>query len=199
MTIDLLRQLCKFQDVSNRETRDAYFLTHIPSVGSAAYLNIVYKPPEVDLMEHVGRELKLPSKLQDFYRSWNGARLFVGAFSVYGCLPFNQMQDRSDPTRLLPFDIRDVNGEFVQVTQAKDILCIGSYSHDRSIFCIHRETLSVTCYVGKNFEKIRHEWAGLDHWLTDEIARLSLLFDEKGTHLVDKQFLLPGLMPLRLA
>lgn len=192
MAIDLLRHLGEFQDVSNRETKDAYFLTHVPSVGSAAYLNIVYKAPEPALREEVGRELKLPSTLQDFYCSWNGARLFVGALAVYGCLPVDKVLQRSDPTRLLPFDIREVNLEFARETQARDIICIGSYSYDRSLVCIHRETLSVTCYVGKDFGNVRQEWVSLGQWLTDELARLSLLFDERGVLLVEKQFTLPG-------
>jgi hypothetical protein len=198
MPIDLLALLGKFEAVSDRETPDAYFRTHVPAVGSSAYLNIVYKAPPKTVLDEVDREVRLPNSLRDFYTSWNGARLFVGALSVYGCVPTGQLLNRADPFKLLPFDVREVNHEFTRQTKNAGLVCIGSYSYDRSIVCMHRETQSVACYVGKDFSKRRQEWGSLDRWLTDEVGRMSLFFDSQGNRLVDKERLLPGLEPSRV-
>jgi hypothetical protein len=192
-TIELLRLLTKFNDLADRETEDAYFRTHVPTVGSSAYLNIVYKAPPRSILEEVDRDLHFPESLKRFYADWNGARLFVGALSVYGCLSNGRSFDRTDPFRLPPFDVREINREFAKQTKSAGLICIGSYSYDRSIVCIHRETQSVFCCVGKDFSKRRQEWADLDQWLTEETGRLSFLFDSTGTRLVDKELLLPGL------
>jgi hypothetical protein len=193
MSIDLLGLLGRFEDASNHETEDAYFRTHVPGVGPSAYLNIVYKAPARALLEEVEREIQFPAPLLEFYRAWNGARLFVGALSVYGCLPAGQQLERTDAFKLLPFDVRQVNREFARQTMDRNLVCIGSYSYDRSIVCMRRESQSVVCYVGNAFSKMRQEWKSLEHWLTGEVSRLSLLFDAAGNRLVDKERLLPGL------
>ena len=198
MALDLIAQLRKFQNVSDRETSDAFFLTHVPAVGSAAFLNIVYKAAPTQVREEIVRELRLPPPMIEFYSAWNGARLFVGALSIYGCVPEGQLLDRTDPTKLLPFNIREVNHEFQRQLQDRDVVCVGSYSYDRSIVCMDSRSQAVTCHVGKNFGRVRQEWTSLDQWLTNELARLSLLFDERGNRLVEKDRLLPGLEPARV-
>jgi hypothetical protein len=198
MPLDLIGQLKKFQDMSDRETSDAFFLTHVPTVGSAAFLNIVYKAAPTQLRLEIGRELRLPPAMVEFYSAWNGARLFVGALSIYGCVPEGQLLDRTDPTKLLPFNIREVNHEFQRQLRERELVCIGSYSYDRSIVCMDRRSQAVICHVGKDFGRVRHQWTSLDQWLTDELARLSLLFDERGNRLVEKDRLLPGLEPARV-
>jgi hypothetical protein len=193
VAIDLLALLGKFDNCADHETEQAFFRTYVPSVGRAAFLNIIYKAIGPGVMDEVAKDLRFPSALSDFYATYNGARLFVGALSIYGCLPTGQLLHRADPTRLLPFDIREVNQEFALRIGGRDSICIGSYSYDRSVVCLHRTDQSVTCYVGTDFGKIRQQWPSLDRWLTDEVSRLSLLFDEKGNRLVDKERLLPGL------
>lgn len=198
MALDLIGQLKKFQNVSDRETSDAFFLTHVPAVGSVAFLNIVYKAAPTRIREEIERELRLPPTMAEYYCAWNGARLFVGALAIYGCLPEGQLLDRTDPTKLLPFNIREVNQEFQRQLRDREVVCIGSYSYDRSIVCMDRRSQTVTCHVGKDFGRVRQEWASLDQWLTDELTRLSLLFDERGNRLVEKDRLLPGLEPARV-
>jgi hypothetical protein len=198
VALDLIVQLKKFRNVSDRETSDAFFLTHLPAVGSAAFLNIVYKAAPSQIREEIGRELRLPSTMLEFYNAWNGARLFVGALSIYGCVPEGQLLDRTDPTRLQPFNIREVNHEFQRRLRDREVVCIGSYSYDRSIVCMDRRSQAVTCHIGTEFGRVRQEWTSLDQWLTDELGRLSLLFDERGNRLVEKDRLLPGLEPARI-
>ena len=195
MAINLLAMLGKFKKMADQETEDAYFRTKVPSVGPDAFLNIVYKAPPREVSDEVELDLRLPSSLSDFYRQWNGARFFVGGLSVYGCVPSGQQLDRTSPFKLLPFNIREVNREFSRQVNDAGLVCIGSYSYDRSIVCMRRESQSVVCFVGKDFSNVRREWRNLEHWLAEELLRLSLLFDEEGNRLTDKGRLLPGLEP----
>lgn len=199
MAINLLAMLGKFKTIGDRETEDTYYRTKVLSIGPEAFLNVVYKAPHGEVMEDVDLDLRFPSSLSDFYRHWNGARFFVGALSVYGCLRKGQQLDRTSSFKLQPFDIREVNREFLRHTKEAGLICIGSYSYDRSIVCMRRASQSVVCFVGKDFSKVRQEWKDLEHWLADELPRLSLLFDEEGNQLTDKVRLLPGLEPSRIS
>ena len=199
MAINLLAMLGKFKKLADQETGDAYFRTKVPSVGPDAFLNIVYKAPPRSLFDEIEMELRLPSSLSDFYGHWNGARFFVGGLSVYGCVGLGQQLNRTGPLQLLPFNIREVNREFARQANEAGLVCIGSYSYDRSIVCMRRESQSVVCFVGKDFSNVRQEWNSLERWLTEELLRLSLLFDEEGNRLTDKEQLLPGLEPSRVS
>lgn len=199
MAINLLAMLGKFKELADQETEDAYFRTKVPSIGPDAFLNIVYKAPPRSLIDEIEMELRLPSSLLEFYGQWNGARFFVGGLSVYGCVRSGQQLNRTSPLKLLPFNIREVNREFARQTNEAGLVCIGSYSYDRSIVCMRRESQSVVCFIGKDFSNVRQEWKSLERWLTEELLRLSLLFDEEGNRLTDKERLLPGLEPSRVS
>lgn len=199
MSINLLAMLGKFKNLADQETEDAYFRTKVPAVGPDAFLNIVYKAPPRSLIDDIEMDLRLPSSLSEFYGQWNGARLFVGGLSVYGCVRSGQQLDRTSLLKLLPFNIREVNREFGRQANEAGLVCIGSYSYDRSIVCMRRESQSVVCFVGKDFLNVRQEWKSLEHWLAEELLRLSLLFDEEGNRLTDKEWLLPGLEPSRVS
>jgi hypothetical protein len=195
VTIDLLAALGKFKNLSDRETDHAYFMTKVPSVAPEAYLNIVYKPVAPEIRAELEKGLQFPNSLAEFYQHWNGARLFVGALSIYGCLPRNYLLYRADRFKVLPFNLREINHEFLSQTSHKNLICIGSYSYDRSIVCMNRKSQSIACYVGKQFAEERQTWPSLDQWLSDEITRLSFFFDECGNRLVPEEHLLPGPNP----
>lgn len=80
---------------------------------------------------------------------------------------------------------------FARAITGTDLLCIGSYGYDRSIVCIDRTTLEVSCFVGKDFTRTPKAWQSLDDWLVSEIQRVCRLHDELGNCLVDKKQFLP--------
>jgi len=192
VSIDLLAALGKFRNISDRETDHAYFKTKVPSVAPEAYLNIVYKPAAPDIRAELEKELQLPSSLVEFYQQWNGARLFVTALSIYGCIPRNYLICRTDPFRLLPFNLRELNRECGWQAAKRNLICIGTYSYDGSIVCMRRKSQEIVCYFGEQFGEERQSWSNLDEWLGEEISRLSICFDENGNRLVPKENLLPG-------
>jgi len=193
MTIDLLKLISRFDAVADKETEHAYFRTRVASVAPYAYLNIIYKPCPQELLAAVDSELRLPRSLLDFYKLWNGSRMFLGTLSVRGCLPQGQALNRSDPFALLPFDLREPDRRLASRLETKGLLRIGTYNSDGSIVCISRDSGRVECYVGADLGKVRQAWGGLHEWLMGEISRISLLFDSKGNRLVmDERLLLPG-------
>ncbi len=191
MTIDLLKLISRFEEVSDRETEHGYFRTRVPTVAPYAYLNIIYKPCASEVLGAVHAELRLPAALFDFYRVWNGARMFLGALSVRGCLPEGQRINRSDPFALLPFDLRESDRALASVLDREGLLRIGTYNHDGSIVCMSRDSERVQCYHEADIGRVRQAWSSLSEWLVSEIARLSLLFDSKGHPLAPEDLLLP--------
>jgi len=193
MTIDLLKLISRFDVVADRETEHAYFRTRVASVAPYAYLNIIYKPCPQELLAAVHSELRLPQSLVDFYKLWNGSRMFLGALSVRGCLSQGQLLNRSDPSALLPFDLREPDRGLASRLETKGLLRIGTYNSDGSIVCISHDSGRVECYVGADLGRVRQGWASVQEWLMSEISRISLLFDSKGNRLVtDDRLLLPG-------
>lgn len=192
MPIDLMALLSKFKSVSSRETDLAFFLTNVPAVAPLAYLSVLFKAAPQSVVASIDKELNLPTTLLDFYRQWNGAHFFVNAFSVYGCVPIGQLLVRSDPFKLPPFSVLKANQELSRKMDMTELLCIGVYGLDGSRVCLNRESQSIVCFAGEDLSTRRFEWRNLEHWLTDELARLSMMFDPAGNRLVDEEELLPG-------
>ena len=170
---------------------DALFLTNLHWIGPFAFLNIIYKPAPYAVVAQVDGDLGLPSSLREFYLAYNGARLFLDAVRIYGCVPPGTLQDRSSPLSLPPFDIAATNEEFRHHTEEARLICFGSYGYDRSMVCMDREDQSVICFRGTQFKDRRGTWPSLDRWLTDEVDRLTYLFNPEGRRIAQEWLLLP--------
>ncbi len=191
MSVNLFQLLDKFRSFHDVETAEAFFKTKAPAIAPEAYLNIIFKAPSSGLVSEISEELKLPTPIKDFYKYYNGARLFVNGLAIYGCVPKGTPLNRSDRFKILPFDIREVNEELGKKLDATDFLCIGSYGYDQSLVCIERTTGEITCFVGENISKERMHWQSFNEWLSIEVQRISFLFDPNGNCLVDEINLLP--------
>jgi hypothetical protein len=191
--IDLRSLLAKFKKVGDRETTDAFYLTNVPWVARDAYLHIIYKAAPAEVRAFVDRQLNFPSSLGEFYVRWNGARLFLPrVLAIYGCLPEHYLLDRKNPFKSLPFNVLEVNREVGRGLRQRNLIAIGSYSFDESLVCMERDSEEIQCFFGEDFTRQRKSWPSLDDWITQEIIRLSLFFDEEGRLLVDEEQLLPG-------
>jgi len=89
--IDLVRTLSDFQPLQDRETENAFFRRHMPELGSAAYLHVIYKLVDQHLLEEAGSRLKIPEAFSNFLREQNGASLFSNALHIFGVVPKGQM------------------------------------------------------------------------------------------------------------
>lgn len=192
MTVDLIKMLNKFKNIDDVETEDAYFKTRVPSVAPFGYLNIVYKPAPMERRKEVSRELDLHADLEQFYNRHNGARLFLGSLSVFGILPEHYSLERTDPFKLLPFDLLDINARLSRHLRRRNVLAVGSYRHNRSRVYFDRTTGRLTCIDGDDPEIVRGEWSDFNEWIETEVTRLSCIYDEKGILLAPPEVTLPG-------
>lgn len=192
MPINLTKLVERFSSSGDVETPSAYYLTGLQNPHGVAHLNIIFKAAPLPVREWVATRLDLCANLRAFYAMWNGARLFFDSLSLYGCLPRNQLFDRANPFGVLPFDIVEINSECLPGRAKDNLICIGSYSFDRSLVCIERLSGEIICFEGASFNKQRSAWKSLDSWLNEEIARLSLLFDYNGNQLAPDELTLPS-------
>jgi hypothetical protein len=95
-TIDLLKLLPRSASEGDRESRTAFFLTHVPWVAPLAYLHVVFKPIEQRLLQSAIVGLEMPSAHISLFERQNGASLFSGAMSIYGVHPSGQLLHRED-------------------------------------------------------------------------------------------------------
>jgi hypothetical protein len=192
MPVDLLGLLERFEPVADWETPVARFRTNVPAVAPLAYMGILFARPKAQVVAAVDRELGLPGEVKEFFGEWNGARLFVGALVVFGCVEEDLSEDMRNVLVALPFSIGDANRALAPERREKGMVAVGRYEGDGSVVCVDRATGGVVCYEGREGLKVRQVWAGFEHWLVSEVMRLSALHDKRGNLLVDKAQLLPG-------
>jgi hypothetical protein len=190
--LSLTEHLERFLSDRDLDTPNAVFIKNLPWIGPDAYLNVLYKPVASEVVAAVGEKLQFPDSLREFYKSYNGARLFFDSLRVYGCLAADTLLDRSAPLTLPPFDIAGAYEEFQRHTRNAGIICIGSYGYDRSMVCMDRNEQSVICFKGTDFAERRGTWTSLTTWLNDELNRLGWMFSTDGRRLVEEQLTLPG-------
>jgi hypothetical protein len=191
--IKVLNLLSGFENVKDHESEKAFFRTHVPGVGPLAYLHVIFKPAPEDVLPDAARKLRMPTALVEFLRLQNGATLFSGALSVYGVHRPGQLLHREDPFFDLPFNIELENYNWPPADKAR-FLAMGGYGFDGSGVCIDRNDSKVYLFE-RGQQTLLPEpscsWPSLDGWLTNEIARLSMLFDNQGRRVVDESQTLP--------
>lgn len=177
MSVDLLSLISKFHSFEDRESEVAWFRTLVPWVAPEAYLNVVYKPAPSGLLSGIARKWSFPLSLVDVLRQQNGAILFSGALSLFGVVDAGRLLDRQDPFSLPPFNIESENASWS--LQRDQLLVVGGYQFDGSKACIDREDGKI--HVFKRRQKTPSvSWSSLESWLTDEVKRLCLAFDDRG-------------------
>src|SRR5438105_465333 len=107
MVPNVLDLVSSFRNCDDREGDFAHFRTRVPWVAPAAYLNIVFKPAPLNVLESVALALVAPPDVIEFLKMQNGAILFSGALNVFGVVSPGQLLNRKDNFGLPPFDIKD--------------------------------------------------------------------------------------------
>ena len=193
MAVEILRLLSKFDTGNDRENETAFLRTQVPWIGPKAYLNVIFKSAPEDTLRELARNLRMPRSLIDFLRVQNGAILFSGALSVYGVHRPGQLLNREDPSFDLPFNIELENSNWPPANRTR-YLVIGGYGFDGSGVCIDRTNFGIHVFQRGKRELLptpSSAWPSLEEWLTSEIARLSMLFDNFGRRLVNESDTLP--------
>lgn len=186
---DLLAMLSKFEAVNDRESKTAFFRTHVPWVAPEAYLNIVYRPADNKTLSAVAAKLRIPDSWVQFLAQNNGASLFSAHLYILGVVRQGTLLSRNDHWSLPPFDIEQSNVIAKPLNLTRHLI-IGSYGFDGSRVCIDRGDASVHVFH-KGEPKPYAFWTSPEQWLHSEIQRLSNLFDSKGKLLQDGSMTLP--------
>ena len=133
----------------------------------------------------------MPDWLIDFFHYQNGANLFGGAVYIYGVVPPGRLLNRSDPFSLPPFSIEQANSAgYHRRDSDPDRIWIGGYGFDGSQVCLDRRDGDIKL-LPRHSERVVASWGNFESWITDEISRLSLLFDRNGKRFVDDSMTLP--------
>lgn len=169
--IDLLALAQGFDATEDFETDAAYFRTQTSWRSPGSYLHVIYKPLPASLLGPPLRRLAAPPPEYDLLESYNGARLFAGAFSVFGVWKPGQLLGE-ELWDLPTFDLEMMNRETDQALG----LAIGCYGDSALVF-LDRYTEEVACWFKG---EIVFRWDTVGQWLTSECARLSTHFDERG-------------------
>jgi hypothetical protein len=187
---DLLTALAKFEPANDRESDAAFFRTHVPWVAPEAYLNIIYKPADKNVLADVAAHIRIPDPWVQFLARHNGARLFSARLYVMGVVAGGTLLNRRDHWSLPPINIEQDN-VIAKPLDLDRYLIIASYGFDGSLVCMDRNDLGV--YVFHRREgKPYASWKSAELWISSEVQRFSGLFDSKGKLLVDSSQTLPS-------
>jgi hypothetical protein len=173
-----------------RESGTAYFYNHAPWVAPLAYLHILFKGATKRALSDNSALLRLPKYWLEFLTVQNGAILFSGAFSIYGVKETGALLNRRDVFQRGPFLIESENKSWQPKDRQREIV-IGGYSYDGTLAVLDRDKGTVSAVSRKNHNLLM-SWAGPDEWLTEEMDRLSKLFDKSGKITVGGERTLPG-------
>ena len=182
MATDLFRALSDFQPFEDRETANAFFRRHVPELGSAAYLHVIYKPVDQHLLDETGKRLKIPEAFLNFLKRQNGASLFSNTLHIFGVVPKGQMVNRTDPFSLPPFNLEKENSHLSAIDQER-FLAFGGYGFDGSTLCIDRSSNQVQLFP-RDDSRVLVGWPEFEEWIGSEIERLRGMFSTDGRLLV---------------
>jgi hypothetical protein len=173
-----------------RESSVASFYNFAPWIAPQAYLHIVFKPADKEVLKEIGNLLRLPQGWQDILHAQNGAILFSDAISIYGVRSSTALVNRSDVFELPPYSIVDGNRSW-PVKPTERFVVIGGYAYDGTRAVLDRHDGSVLALPRKS-EKVLGRWPNSDSWLSEELTRLSMLFDREGKIQVPREQTLPN-------
>jgi len=189
--------LSNFRSANDKESKTAYFRNHAPWVAPLAYVHIIFKPCPKDVLSAAARRMKMPTALFEFLARQNGAILFSDAVRIHGVHRPGQLLHRDDSFSVLPYDIEIPNRDWPPVDRAR-FLAFGGYGYDGSTVCIDRNDSQIYLFERGRRMLVREpslSWSSIDEWLSSEISRSSVLFDERGKRLVDESQTLPHSAP----
>jgi hypothetical protein len=173
-----------------RESSAASFYNLAPWIAPQAYLHIVFKPADKEALNEIGSFLRLPQSWQDILNAQNGAILYSDAISIYGVRSSAALVDRRDVFELPPYSIVDGNRSW-PVKPTERFVVIGGYAYDGTRAVLDRDDGSVLALPRKS-EKVLSQWPNSDSWLSEELNRLSMLFDREGKIQVPRGQTLPN-------
>jgi hypothetical protein len=124
----------------------------------------------------------MPVQVQDLLRVTNGAVLFLGALSVYG---YRRTLSR-DPANPQPLSIETPNTVERPKGAPSAALFIAFYNSDGSRAWVDSATGSVHRSPRHQWAPSLNTWPSVFDWLSTEVRRINLLFNDQGLRIDPK-------------
>ncbi|NMC55897.1 MAG: SMI1/KNR4 family protein [Eubacteriaceae bacterium] len=150
----------------------------VPHIAPEAWLHSIYEGLSDYELKEVENKLgkKLPDDLYLLLKEVNGMNIFSDSISIFGK---RISYAREGEESFQPYDLADMNEELDGIIPANWIAFAGynwdgstmyyDINNDNSVFICERDS--------KNKLKV---WSNIFSWLSEEVIRLSDLYDEKG-------------------
>jgi hypothetical protein len=158
-----------------RESTTAYFYNRATWVAPMAYLHILFKGAQAEVLNEVGDLMDLPQMWRDVLSIQNGAILYSGAISLYGANSATALLNRRDVFEQSPFSLVNENRSWPTKDPARFVV-IGGYGFDGTRAVLDRRDGSVVAMSRKS-DVVLNRWSDVDSWIEQELDRLSMLFD----------------------
>lgn len=187
--IDLIDLLGLSNRNPDYKTSNAIFYGPTPWIAPLAYAHVIFSPAVEAHISQISEALKIPQFWKEFLRRQNGADLFSGALYLYGVIPRGEPLNRSSLRTEKPFNIEWRNCD--SIFKDKGIwLLVGSYGYNRTLLLVNRESGEARL-ADDSGNTISDVGFTIDQWISNEISRLSRLFDASGRLITDSAQTLP--------
>src|SRR5688572_22835407 len=151
---------------------------HTPHVAPLAWFHKMFPPiTEIEILK-LEKNLKqdIPKPYKNFLTNENnGLSLFSGSLSLDG---YRKHYNRKS-FDFLPFDLITPNVHERPNDATENQFFIGGYNWDGSLVYVDKKTYGIHRCSRERIEPL-NTWKSLDDFLSKEVKRLSMLFDENG-------------------
>ena len=183
--------LCKYSYLGTHESlRHDIQIGWVPQIAEFAYLNDIFPPLSPAELQMLKQEVPypFPAEYEHFLTHFsNGLSAMVGRFCIYGLRREMMMEDPYAPATLALY-LYNVLERPRNAT--KDLLIIGGYSADHSHIYMKQGDTKV--YYCKQWDVTPLKtWPSFEDMLSEEIARVSALFNEETGQLHPEHDFLP--------
>lgn len=145
----------------------------MPFVSTKAYLNVLYEP-QMDSIQKAYNTLSatiLPG-LMDFYKQYNGCRLFFSSLNIFGIQCF-------DDEIYEPFDFESENRNIQETFKNSDYIFFGSLGGDYA-FAYKKDECSQIYAIQKGKKKILKTFDNFETWFSYYLDVLYEEYDDEG-------------------
>ncbi|MBT2659208.1 SMI1/KNR4 family protein [Bacillus sp. ISL-18] len=152
-------------------------ICRVPHIAPEAWFHIIYPKIEITSLIEIEKELSipLPDDFKGLLLTTNGINIFSDSLRIYGK---RDSYVRKGDDAIQPYDLTMHHSEVKRYFPDK-YLVIGSYNWDGSHIVYDLETNQIH-HCKRYTSNELNSWDNLNTFLSDEIKRLTPLFDENG-------------------
>lgn len=145
----------------------------MPFISNKAFLNVLYEP-QIDAIQDVFEALgaTIHPELMEFYKSFNGCRLFFSGLNIFGVQCFWEETYE-------PFDLRRENYVIQQSFKDDNYVFFASLGGDYA-FAYKKDERSKIYAVQKGKKKILKSFDNFNSWFTYYFDALYEEYDDEG-------------------